>query len=70
MTLETKNTPEGEQQLRTRGCPFVFSVYFPIFQGIKIPRYPIKDSGVSLVDDIGLEPMTFRTSSGCSSQLS
>ncbi len=23
-----------------------------------------------LVDDIGLEPMTFRTSSGCSSQLS
>lgn len=24
----------------------------------------------SLVDDIGLEPMTFRTSSGCSSQLS
>ena len=27
--------------------------------------------GISyLVDDIGLEPMTFRTSSGCSSQLS
>ena len=25
---------------------------------------------VFLVDDIGLEPMTFRTSSGCSSQLS
>ena len=24
----------------------------------------------NLVDDIGLEPMTFRTSSGCSSQLS
>ena len=23
-----------------------------------------------MVDDIGLEPMTFRTSSGCSSQLS
>ena len=28
------------------------------------------DFGVFLVDDIGLEPMTFRTSSGCSSQLS
>ena len=27
-------------------------------------------SGVSLVDDIGLEPMTLRTSSECSSQLS
>ena len=26
--------------------------------------------GFFLVDDIGLEPMTFRTSSGCSSQLS
>ncbi len=26
--------------------------------------------GFSMVDDIGLEPMTFRTSSGCSSQLS
>jgi len=26
--------------------------------------------GICLVDDIGLEPMTFRTSSGCSSQLS
>ena len=26
--------------------------------------------GFLLVDDIGLEPMTFRTSSGCSSQLS
>ena len=26
--------------------------------------------GFVLVDDIGLEPMTFRTSSGCSSQLS
>ena len=25
---------------------------------------------VFMVDDIGLEPMTFRTSSGCSSQLS
>jgi len=25
---------------------------------------------IFLVDDIGLEPMTFRTSSGCSSQLS
>ena len=24
----------------------------------------------NMVDDIGLEPMTFRTSSGCSSQLS
>ena len=27
-------------------------------------------SDALLVDDIGLEPMTFRTSSGCSSQLS
>ena len=26
--------------------------------------------GFFVVDDIGLEPMTFRTSSGCSSQLS
>lgn len=26
--------------------------------------------GLFMVDDIGLEPMTFRTSSGCSSQLS
>ncbi len=25
---------------------------------------------IKMVDDIGLEPMTFRTSSGCSSQLS
>lgn len=38
-------------------------VYSFILQGIKKPRHPIKDSGVSLVDDIGLEPMTFRTSS-------
>ena len=29
-----------------------------------------KRRGFFLVDDIGLEPMTFRTSSGCSSQLS
>ena len=29
-----------------------------------------KGCGFFLVDDIGLEPMTFRTSSGCSSQLS
>ena len=29
-----------------------------------------KDGLFFLVDDIGLEPMTFRTSSGCSSQLS
>ena len=32
---------------------------------------PIRMDGFCfLVDDIGLEPMTFRTSSGCSSQLS
>ena len=31
---------------------------------------PIRLDGFLLVDDIGLEPMTFRTSSGCSSQLS
>ena len=41
-----------------------------------IPMFPIKNKGhpigvaFTLVDDIGLEPMTFRTSSGCSSQLS
>ena len=41
---------------------------------IKKPRIlgrtsdPIRIRG--MVDDIGLEPMTFRTSSGCSSQLS
>ena len=34
-------------------------------------RKTIRTDGLShLVDDIGLEPMTFRTSSGCSSQLS
>ena len=30
----------------------------------------ILSDALFLVDDIGLEPMTFRTSSGCSSQLS
>ncbi len=35
----------------------------------KTKRPPIRVVFV-LVDDIGLEPMTFRTSSGCSSQLS
>ena len=30
----------------------------------------LSDGVFYLVDDIGLEPMTFRTSSGCSSQLS
>ena len=35
----------------------------------KEKSHPVWDD-FSLVDDIGLEPMTFRTSSGCSSQLS
>ena len=33
-------------------------------------KNPSNWMGFYLVDDIGLEPMTFRTSSGCSSQLS
>ena len=64
-----QNTP-GRVLLRHPGCLFLFFRIFIHFLGIKIPRRPVKDSGVSMVDDIGLEPMTFRTSSGCSSQLS
>ena len=33
-------------------------------------KKPTQRVNFFLVDDIGLEPMTFRTSSGCSSQLS
>ena len=35
-----------------------------------VPNGGISSDFSSMVDDIGLEPMTFRTSSGCSSQLS
>ncbi len=58
-------------------CP---SLYCPYKLGQSIPGVPYdrrkitKEKahpfGWALVDDIGLEPMTFRTSSGCSSQLS
>ena len=37
---------------------------------LQIIKAILKDGFYYLVDDIGLEPMTFRTSSGCSSQLS
>ena len=39
----------------------------PAAQGIKNPRRII---GGDMVDDTGLEPVTLRTSSGCSYQLS
>ena len=42
----------------------------PILDTEKKKRPPIGVVFLFLVDDIGLEPMTFRTSSGCSSQLS
>ena len=41
----------------------------PFVQNQKESSHP-KMGASFLVDDIGLEPMTFRTSSGCSSQLS
>ena len=40
------------------------------FSGSKNPLKPLGFQGVALVDDTGFEPVTFRTSSGCSSQLS
>ena len=43
--------------------PFLYA-----FSGQHLSCCPEKH--INLVDDIGLEPMTFRTSSGCSSQLS
>ena len=47
-----------------RADDFVESIFF-------VPKRKTTPFGVvSMVDDIGLEPMTFRTSSGCSSQLS
>ena len=52
-----------------------WGVAFRTVRVLSLMPYQIKEphpEGVVLllVDDIGLEPMTFRTSSGCSSQLS
>ena len=49
------------------------TVAFDWFESRAIKQEKTTPNGVvfsCLVDDIGLEPMTFRTSSGCSSQLS
>ena len=43
---------------------------FESYIGQKRKSPPYGGDFYFLVDDIGLEPMTFRTSSGCSSQLS
>ena len=40
------------------------------FQAIEKPLRSLDLKGFSLVDDTGLEPVTSRTSSGCSYQLS
>ena len=66
-----------EGRFSEKSCRTVVNTYFGEtkklnFYCCKMPKNKKKPlvftSG--LVDDIGLEPMTFRTSSGCSSQLS
>ena len=50
--------------------------WHPAFRWVQVLYRPLKRENTTrqvvflMVDDIGLEPMTFRTSSGCSSQLS
>ena len=62
-----KRRPQSVGERRSTGLTHLDGFESYTLQKIKAIHL---DGFYFLVDDIGLEPMTFRTSSGCSSQLS
>ena len=60
----------GFAQGKTGGMNSVCNVFDENKKSEPVPDWEQVRIFCCMVDDIGLEPMTFRTSSGCSSQLS